>query len=66
MKVTLYTTGCPQCKVLKQKLDSKKIAYEIVDDVKVMLSKGFVTAPMLEVDGEVMNTQKAFEWISSR
>lgn len=66
MKVTLYTTGCPQCKVLKQKLDSKKIAYEIVDDVKVMLSKGFATAPMLEVDGEVMNTQKAFEWIGSR
>ena len=62
MNVTLYTTGCPQCMVLKQKLDEKGVEYNTVTDVKEMLKKGFATAPMLEVDGEMMGMQQAYQW----
>lgn len=64
--ITLYSTGCPQCKVLKQKLDENKIEYEIVTDEDLMLKKGFTSAPMLDVDGEIMNTQQAFQWLNNR
>ena len=62
MNVTFYTTNCPQCMVLKQKLDEKGVEYETVTDVRMMLAKGFATAPMLEVDGELMGMQEAYQW----
>ena len=55
MSVTLYTTHCPRCEVLKKKLDNAGIKYAIVEDEKKMLDKGFTSAPMLEVDGEIMD-----------
>lgn len=62
-KIILYTTGCPQCKVIKRMLDDREISYETVTDEDIMQEKGFVAAPMLEVDGKIMNAQKAFEWL---
>lgn len=64
--IVLYSTGCPQCNVLKQRLDEHKIDYVVEDDVEVMIKKGFTSAPMLEVDGEVMNLQQAFQWLNDR
>lgn len=66
MNVVLYSTDCPQCKVLKSKLDEAGIQYELVTDQSVMEAKGFMTAPMLEVDGEAMNAIGAFGWLSQR
>ena len=63
MKVILYTNGCPQCKILKIKLDEKNIEYEVFDDVELMLEKGFRSMPMLEKDGEIMIFPKALEWV---
>lgn len=31
-EVTLYSTGCPRCRVVTMKLDAKKIPYKVVDD----------------------------------
>ena len=62
--VVLYSTGCPQCNVLKQKLDAKNVDYVLENDVDKMLEKGFTSAPILEVDGEIMNTQQAFKWLT--
>ena len=53
--VILYTTGCPQCKVLKAKLDSKNIEYTIVDDVDKMLDLGLMSAPNLRVNDNMFN-----------
>lgn len=64
MNVVLYSTGCPQCNVLKKKLDDAGVQYEVENDVETMLAKGFSAAPMLEVDGEVMNLRKAFAWLN--
>lgn len=62
--VILYSTGCPKCQVLKSKLDSKNISYEVFDDKDKMINKGFTNVPMLEVDGEIMDFKKAVEWIN--
>lgn len=65
MKVTLYSTDCPKCKVLEKKLDNNGVTYETEKDIDIMLEKGFVSAPMLEVDGVVMNFKEGIEWINN-
>lgn len=66
MKVILYSTGCPKCKVLKAKLDSKEISYDIISDTYVMINKGIETVPVLEVNGNVMDFKTAVDWINER
>lgn len=66
MKVILYTTHCPKCNVLDKKLTSKGIAYIKNTDTKEMLKKGFSTAPMLEVDGVIMDFKQANDWINEQ
>lgn len=61
--ITLYSTHCPKCNVLKAKLDQAGINYFEENDVKKMTKKGFLSAPMLEVDGNVMNFKESMEWI---
>ena len=64
MKIILFTTHCPKCRVLEMKLKSKKIEYEEISDANIMTEKGFISAPMLEVDGEIMDFRAANEWIN--
>ena len=64
--ITLYSTGCPRCNVLKQKLDSKNNEYTVVNDVDIMTEKGFETVPVLEVDGQIMMFADAIKWIDGR
>lgn len=66
MEVILYSTGCPKCKVLEAKLNQNGIAYETNSDMDTMLSKGFMSMPMLEVDGVTMNFTQANNWINER
>ena len=66
MQVVLYTTHCPKCEVLKKKLENAGIEYSIVEDENEMREKGFLSAPMLEVDGEVMDFTLANNWVNGR
>lgn len=66
MDIILYTTHCPRCEVLKKKLDSAGIKYKLIEDINIMQEKGFLTAPMLEVDGEVMDFIAANTWVNGR
>ncbi len=61
-KVILYTTHCPMCKALRMKLDKNGIQYDICEDVDLMLSKGFKHMPVLEVNGQTLNTKEAMRW----
>ena len=63
--VTLYSTGCPKCKVLKSKLDSKKIEYTIIADIEVMRHKGFNSLPVLEVDGRICEFREAVNYVNN-
>lgn len=63
MSIILYSTGCPKCNVLETKLNSKSIKYEVCRDIEVMQSKGMMSAPNLEVDGELMDFSAAIKWV---
>ena len=65
MDVTLYSTGCPKCKVLKSKLDSKNIEYKIITDVDEMTKLGMTTVPFLMIDGKIKNFKESVDYINS-
>ena len=65
MEVLLYSTHCPRCDVLEKKLQQKNIQFEEVNDVEIMMKKGYMSAPMLEVDDVSMNFKEAVDWINT-
>ena len=64
MLITLYSTNCPKCKMLEAKLKSKNLEYNEVTDMDTLLDKGFMSMPMLEVDGDIMNYKQAIDWVN--
>lgn len=66
MNVTLYSTNCPKCQILETKLNKKGISYSIVTDINVMIEKGFIQVPVLEVDGEVKEFRAANTWVEEQ
>lgn len=64
--MTLYTTHCPRCNVLKTKLDRLQFTYNICEDVDKMLELGIQSAPALEVDGKIMDFKTAIDWLKGR
>lgn len=62
--VTLYSTGCPKCKVLKQKLDGAGVQYAENNSVKEMLALGFAQSPVLLVSGKYLQFGQAIEWVN--
>lgn len=59
MDITLYSTHCPKCKVLESKLKNLGLEYTEIDDVDAMLKLGIKTAPVLKVDGRMMDFMTA-------
>lgn len=66
MNVILYSTGCPKCTVLKNKLYDKNIKFAENNSVNDMLSLGITQVPVLEVDGTKMNFKEAVNWIKEQ
>lgn len=63
MKPILYSTNCPKCNTLKKKMEMSKIDFEVntnQDDIKAL---GISSAPVLVVDGVVMDFAKAVDWV---
>lgn len=65
MKVMLYTTHCPQCRVLEKLLIDKGIEFEIVEDVELMRAMNIISVPQLQVNGTLMNMAMAVKWINN-
>lgn len=63
-KVILYTSHCPKCKILTEKLNSKGICYEEITDINIMIKKGFDIMPILEVNDKIMSFVQANKWIN--
>ena len=66
LDVTLYSTHCPKCRVLENKLKEKNINYEEVNDVTIMQSLGFEFVPKLRVGNDVYDFKEAMEWIGEQ
>ncbi len=64
MQIILYSTHCPKCNVLEKKLKQKNIPYEEINDIEIMKEKGYLTVPVLEVDGTSMDFKTASDWIN--
>ena len=48
-KITLYTTGCPKCRVLEGKLKAAGIEFDIVTDIEEMKNLGIISAPAMMI-----------------
>ena len=62
----LYSTHCPKCIVLEKKLNSKNINYEMITDENLMIEKGFMSAPILEVDDKTLDFKAAIDWVGEQ
>ena len=65
MEVILYSTNCPKCKVLESKLNDKGIKFEISNNIDAVIEAGFMSAPVLQVDMQLMNFSDAIKWINN-
>lgn len=65
-KIILYSTGCPKCKVLISKLNSRGIEYETVSNVETIFKEGITTVPVLEIDNIKMDFKEAIDWVNER
>lgn len=65
MKIILYTTHCPKCEILEEKLKNKDIKYQEVNDIELMLKKGYMSVPVVECDGKVYQFAEANKLINS-
>ena len=63
LMVTLYSTGCPKCTVLRKKLENSSIDFQISYDMDRLLELGFMEVPVLQADGQYLNFSKAIKWI---
>lgn len=64
MKIVLYSTGCPKCKVLEKKLEQKNIPYTLETNTDKLVQLGFRMAPILEVDGLLMQFADANKYLN--
>lgn len=62
--ILMYTTHCPKCKVLAEKLNKVGIKFEECEDMNILVSKGFKQVPMLEVEGKMLTFMEAIKWAS--
>lgn len=62
----LYSTGCPKCNVLKEKLKAANIEYNEISDVNEIMKQGIFTVPVFSVNGVKMDFVAANEWIKNR
>lgn len=63
--ITLFSTNCPKCKVLEQKLKSANIDFTIQNDMQEIIDAGFATAPVLKVDNQYLDFKQAVDYINS-
>lgn len=65
MKVDLYTTHCPRCLVLEEKLKQKNIPYIEHTNTEEMINLNYSIVPILIVDDEQYSFGEAVQWVNS-
>ena len=65
MKVDLYTTHCPKCLVLEEKLKQKNIPYTEHTNIEEMINLNFSVVPILMVDNDQYSFGEAVQWVNS-
>lgn len=69
MSITLFTTGCPRCRVLEAKLNQKGITYNEVSDMVEMEKLGIMSVPTLCIDEDdtykLLDFKQAIDWVGN-
>ena len=73
-KITLYSNGCPKCKVLKNKLLAKNISFVEIDSFKDLEELGIQTIPVMKLEDDesdkenikFMNFLDSNNWINDQ
>lgn len=68
--ITLYSTGCQKCIVLKTILKQANISFNLIEDNVLILdvakAHGITGAPILEVDGNFYDFRDAIKYLNNR
>lgn len=64
--IILYSTNCPRCNVLEEKLKVKNIDFVINNDVDKMIDLGIMSAPVLSVDDKLLQFKEAIDWVNEQ
>ncbi|BED92186.1 MAG: thioredoxin family protein [Candidatus Improbicoccus pseudotrichonymphae] len=62
--ITLYSTGCPKCKILEQKLNSKRIPYRVIRNKELIMGMRIKEVPQLQIGHEYLNFNEANSWVN--
>ena len=66
MKFTFYSKpGCPQCKVLKMKMDAAKVEYKHIEDEDSIVALGVKSAPVLIYEETMHCGPEAIKWFTA-
>lgn len=61
--IVLYSTNCPACKILEAKLTNANINFQINNDIDKIISMGFTSAPILQINENFLTYKQAIEWL---
>ncbi len=64
MGIILYTTNCPQCKMLEGALKNKGLEFQTVYGEEEIAKRGYHSAPIMEADGHIMSFAEAVRWVN--
>ena len=66
MDIKLYTIHCPQCNVLRKKLDLAGVQYTLIDDIATLAALGYDHFPILAVGDKEMDFYTATKWLEEQ
>ena len=61
--ITLFSTDCPKCRVLEQKLIAADINFQKSSDIQEVIDQGFMSAPVLKIEDKYLDFKTAVDWI---
>ena len=64
--ITLYSTNCLKCMVLKEKLYAKHIEFTECNDTEIMKELGMTVVPVLKVNDEYLDFKAANTYINQQ
>ena len=66
MKAILYSTHCPCCETLEERLREAEIEYTVFSATDQILALGITHVPILEINGQKLNYPASIRWLNER
>lgn len=62
--LVLYSNDCPKCKVLKKKLDTSGLEYELCSDMDELVKRNILSVPVLKVNDKFLFFADAVKYVN--